>query len=181
MRKTTMEDIAEAAGMRAASIYYYFKNKEEVFAAAVHALTDAFLERLGEELELADSAEAKLIRYMEVRQAFSRGIEDQYSVSTDILFEVMPLVHETIADARAVDLKILEGILDDGVADGSFDVDDVGAVARTLRACVDSVTQPTVKTELDDEVDCPTLFRILVRGISRETVGTVSSPDEEGR
>lgn len=34
-RKTTMEDIAKAAGKGKSSLYYYFKNKEEIFQATV--------------------------------------------------------------------------------------------------------------------------------------------------
>ena len=34
-RKTTMDDIAFAAGKGKSSLYYYFKNKEEVFEAVV--------------------------------------------------------------------------------------------------------------------------------------------------
>jgi len=40
--KTTLEDIGRRAGLNKASLYYYFKNKEEIFIAVVLAETGAF-------------------------------------------------------------------------------------------------------------------------------------------
>lgn len=42
-RATTMKEIADAAGYTAASLYTYFRSKEEIFAALLRALKDEML------------------------------------------------------------------------------------------------------------------------------------------
>lgn len=41
--KTTLDDIGRRAGLNKASLYYYFKNKEEIFIAVVLAGTQSFI------------------------------------------------------------------------------------------------------------------------------------------
>ena len=41
-KKTTMDDIAYAAGKGKSSLYYYFKNKEQVFEAVCSARSRTF-------------------------------------------------------------------------------------------------------------------------------------------
>lgn len=40
--KTSMRDIADAAGMGVGNVYNYFKSKDELFRAVVHPVTDEF-------------------------------------------------------------------------------------------------------------------------------------------
>lgn len=41
--KTTLDDIGRRAGLNKASLYYYFKNKEEIFAAVFLSDAQAFV------------------------------------------------------------------------------------------------------------------------------------------
>ena len=43
-RKTTLDDIAEAAGLQKSSLYHYFTNKEDLFQASVSHLYDVYLQ-----------------------------------------------------------------------------------------------------------------------------------------
>ncbi|MBK7652520.1 MAG: helix-turn-helix transcriptional regulator [Flammeovirgaceae bacterium] len=42
LSKTTMEDIAKAAGKGKSTLYYYFKSKEEIFDAVINQEMDDF-------------------------------------------------------------------------------------------------------------------------------------------
>ncbi len=53
--KTTLDDIGQRAGLNKASLYYYFKNKEEIFIAVVLHETKAFMNDLQvQSLEIFD-------------------------------------------------------------------------------------------------------------------------------
>ena len=56
--KTTLDDIGKRAGLNKASLYYYFKNKEDLFVAVVLAETQTFLADL----------QARTLAYPDVRK-----------------------------------------------------------------------------------------------------------------
>ena len=61
LAKTSMEDIATAAGMSRPSLYLVFPNKEEVFAAAVHHMGELAMESLRQGLPQHRGLEEQLL------------------------------------------------------------------------------------------------------------------------
>ncbi len=168
MKKTTMEDIAEAAHMRAASLYYYFKGKEEVFSAAIRALGETSLAQVRAEVQAADSGERKLIAYMKTRQAVETQANSNFDLSSEIITELMPLVQEAATEILESDLEFIAQILEQGVDDGSFMIDGVMRTASALQACFMG-TNFACKTydNFDDQIVFPTLFELLLHGLVR--------------
>lgn len=58
--KTTMEDIAKAAGKGKSTLYYYYKSKDEIFDAVVTLEMEEVFHRIKEEVGKAVTAEDKL-------------------------------------------------------------------------------------------------------------------------
>ena len=62
--KTTMEDIAKEAGKGKSTLYYYYKNKDEIFDLIVHDEMSAALAKTKKIIEKVDSAKEKLKFYI---------------------------------------------------------------------------------------------------------------------
>ena len=65
VRKTTMADIAEAAGVSRQTLYASFANKDEVLVVAIHHLCDQTLEAVRAGWASADGLSARLDVYFE--------------------------------------------------------------------------------------------------------------------
>lgn len=78
LRRTSMEDIAQAAGMSRAAIYLHFKNKKDVFRAVVADYYRQARNRLQAELDPAGDVAETLARAMHAKDA---GVIDQILAS----------------------------------------------------------------------------------------------------
>ena len=64
-KKTTLEDIGQKIGLNKASIYYYFKNKEEIFTTLILNEFEQFMFKLHQEIEEDMDCEDKIFMYFE--------------------------------------------------------------------------------------------------------------------
>jgi len=53
LTKTTIDDIAKAAGVGKSSIYYYFKNKEDIFRAVIESQVQMVGDRIKNAIDAA--------------------------------------------------------------------------------------------------------------------------------
>lgn len=63
LKKTTMDEIAIACGKAKSTLYYYFKNKEDVFEAVIAMEIDHLRRQINEKLDAVDSLKEKLSAY----------------------------------------------------------------------------------------------------------------------
>lgn len=60
LRKVTMDDIARSVGKSRSSLYYYYKNREEVFDAVMDTIIREIIAEITVTVDQADSVEDKL-------------------------------------------------------------------------------------------------------------------------
>ncbi|MCF3932451.1 TetR/AcrR family transcriptional regulator [Acuticoccus sp. M5D2P5] len=131
--RTSMQDIASAAGVTKAAIHYHFCEKEALYEAVV-------LSRAAETYALAlaavDAAHTPLAKLEAFMMAAAKRIEDDRSawiVSAD-LFRFLKSSHRSRAVIAARDRmeSLLRAIIAEGVADGTFRKVDPATVGRLL-------------------------------------------------
>src|SRR4030042_4226412 len=69
-KKTTLDDIGKKIGLNKASIYYYFKSKEEIFTSIVLGEFQQFISKLHQEIEEGMICEQKILVYFEEKLNF---------------------------------------------------------------------------------------------------------------
>jgi AcrR family transcriptional regulator len=136
-KKTTMEDIAMVLRKGKSSLYYYFKNKEEIFQAVIELEAEVLIDRLQEVVKSDVTADIKLRNYVTVRMQTVGGLENYQKVIKEDLYGGYEFLGSVKTKSDAIEEELLKDILDEGIASGIFHVKNssVGAVgiATALR------------------------------------------------
>ena len=72
LQKVTMDDVAREIGKRRSSLYYYYRNKEEILDAAIDVEMQEILAEIVQAVEQADGFEQKLTAYCMTRLKISQ-------------------------------------------------------------------------------------------------------------
>jgi AcrR family transcriptional regulator len=68
--KTTLDDIARRAGMAKTSLYYYFRDKNEIIGAIIQGYMEQLMEIMTEAASKEETAEEKMYALIEARYLF---------------------------------------------------------------------------------------------------------------
>jgi AcrR family transcriptional regulator len=135
---TTTRDIAGRAGMSPAALYIHYKTKEEL----LHRISRIGHEKALAILRAAADGEGGAAERLEVAvSSFVRWHAAQHTTARVVQYELDALGPdaraEIVALRRQVDAQV-RGIIQDGVAAGTFDVPDVpGTSLAVLSLCID--------------------------------------------
>ena len=141
LRKTTLEDIAEKAGVAKATMYYYFDSKEEIFAEVVEQKSRALFEALAEAIHGKESSSDKLIAFVNTRHGYAVASRKMYNPSREVFGEVMPMVTEKMKSHREREQSVLARIIAEGATRGEFKPCDAQLLASTIVSCLNAVAE----------------------------------------
>ena len=172
-KKTTMEDIAKAARKGKSTLYYYFKNKEEVFEAVV----DYEAAILAKKLQLiVDNEEIdpkeKLRQYILTRMKSFDELSNLYVTLKQDLLEQYAFVQKYRKKYDDLEISFIAKILRQGNAGNIFNVkeENLDAVAFTLSMAMKGLEIPFFTenkyAELENRLDG--LMDILFYGIVKK-------------
>jgi TetR/AcrR family transcriptional regulator, biofilm operon repressor len=133
--KTTMDDIAREVGLNKASLYYYYKNKEEIFLEITTTATRAFLETLqASTLALGGDVKAKVRHFLFERALYYVRMVEQAHISEETIRQVEHLFWEQIQDVEAQENQFLQEILEKAIAEGQLKAHNTARMAPLLVA-----------------------------------------------
>jgi len=82
LKKVTMDDVAKAIGKTRSALYYYYKNRDDIFEAVMAKLIAEVIGEIGRAIDQADTTEQKIrtfcltkVKTSESRQSFFKAIE----------------------------------------------------------------------------------------------------------
>lgn len=129
-KKTTMEDIAMALRKGKSSLYYYFKNKEEIFQAVIELESELLYSQLQGVVKAGGDASEKLRNYVTVRMETIGQLENYQKVLKEDLYGGYEFLGSYKQEGDALEEGFLKSILDEGVAAQIFQVKDtrLGAI-----------------------------------------------------
>jgi AcrR family transcriptional regulator len=139
-RKTTMEDIAEEAGISRATIYLYFHGKDEIALAWGDRIAEQRRAALVTIARMALSPRERLIRMMIGRVVYSFEYGRDYSESIDEAFRALRpalLAHrDTYHENEA---HVFADVIREGIASGDCAVEDADLAASILVLATNSL------------------------------------------
>jgi AcrR family transcriptional regulator len=138
IQKTSMEDIAKAAGKGKSTLYYYFKNKDEVIMDVAREEINAMFNIATLAAQRATSAKEKLQTYISVRsEEIQRKVLVYEAVrgelkNTDLVYRIRKLVEDQEA-------QLLRDILEYGIRQGelkSINENDAGEFTYIIASAI---------------------------------------------
>ncbi len=109
--KTTLEDIGKRAGLNKASLYYYYKNKEDIFVAVVMTETKTFLADL-QTKTLAYPDIRKQIRFFLTERIRRYGeVLHLTHLSVDNLHRLEPVLDQLYQESKTGEVAFLISLM----------------------------------------------------------------------
>jgi len=173
-RKTTVDDIAQEAGVGKGTIYLHFRSKED--------LALSFLDRASQDLDAhlramaqgpgsaPEKIEAILVKrilyWFECAQEYTQSLDEVYAALRAQLLARREEYHDCEAE-------ILAGVIRDGCAAGTFYCDDPLATANAMMIATNALLPFNLTTEqlgrrADMEARGRTIADLLIHGLGRK-------------
>jgi len=107
VKKTSMADIAERAGVSRQTLYINFENKDEMLAAAMISVIDGILENLESQWRKSDSIEDKLNAYFESSTIPIFNMLESQPDAKDLILGVGEHSHKVAKDCEKKKIRLL--------------------------------------------------------------------------
>lgn len=165
-KKTTMDEIAAKARMGKSSMYYYFKNKEDIFAEIVGIDSNLFRLKLTATIELANTPKDKIMQYIRTRMLHLKELSNYYKTLTNEYLDHYFFIEQVREDFYTFETEILGRLLNEGIEQNHFAPCEVDVVVRMIAIAIKGLEYPLfVQKEQDLERDSQQMMEIIFKGI----------------
>ena len=132
--KTTLDDIAKQAGMAKTSLYYYFKDKDEIIRAIIKSDMEQLLDIINRAVADAETAEEKILAFSIARYNFIAGKAQRANRQIVSAFRSLEGVFETEREFYLQSCReIIEKILREGIEKGELNaLEDIELVSLIM-------------------------------------------------
>jgi len=139
LAKTTLDDIANAVGMKKTSLYYYYDNKEAIFSEVITHEIGKMLDAARDAVSGQAHAVEKLLAYMRARVGYMRSQVNLHGLAAQVILEVRPLLEELYADLLQQEKTFVKEIIEEGIGNGDFQPCDIEEVTDAVLTVIHSV------------------------------------------
>ena len=152
VENTTMNDITQASSKGRRTLYTYFKNKDEIYQAVVESEIDKLNKMLMEVASKDLPADEKLITYIYSRLDAVKALVFRNGTLRANLFRDIWTVEKIRKDFDLRDIEVIKGILDEGIAQGMFNVPDPDIMASVLHHALKGLEVPYIRGLMGDTI-----------------------------
>lgn len=166
-RKANLDDIAARLGKGKSFIYYYFKNKEEIFNAVLKKEAEHLTEALSDAVDEEDDAKAKLKSFVLVKAKTLREIVNFYQIIKEGYFSNRSFFENLRIDLEKKELEIVEKIFRTGIESGEFKKIDFKWAAESFLTAMKGFELPLVTRDSFEDIEkrADALLNLLFYGI----------------
>jgi AcrR family transcriptional regulator len=166
-RKTTMDEIAYAAGKGKSSLYYYFKSKEEVFQAVVELEAEILKRYIRDAITNETNPKLKLKTYVVSRMQGFNNMANFYVAVKDDFLSNLDFIEDVRKRYDLEEIEIVSSIIQNGIDSHIYKKLDVPLTARTIVTIMKGLEIPMFMSEKakDIETNVDEILDILFFGI----------------
>ena len=166
-KKTTMDEIAQAARKGKSSLYHYFKSKEDVFQAVVDVEFKILEKEINHALRSVEDPREKIKLYIKTRMEALHRLANFYSAFRDEYLEQYTFVKDFRIQIDQFEIEMFKSLLKQGVEQGVFLVPDLDlysfAIVTAMKGLEYSMAIEKDLNKLRENID--SLTQVLFYGI----------------
>ncbi|HZZ83965.1 MAG TPA: helix-turn-helix domain-containing protein [Anaeromyxobacteraceae bacterium] len=167
-KKTSIDDIAQAARIGKGTVYLHFSSKEQLFAEFVRRVSVRMHDTLTTAVKRAPTPAAKLRAFITTKLTAIAVLASEMQLRDDTIFELLPLAasHRDVHFAR--ERSLLVQVLRDGAASGAFVVEQPDRLATGMMAWLETYDVIAVRRREDPEFRAAMdeFVALVLRGLS---------------
>lgn len=171
-RKTTMEDIALTLRKGKSSLYYYFRNKEEIFQAVIELKAELLETRLRDVVNSNYKPRQKFHDYVVIRMETLRELENYQKAMRDETYGDYYFFEEVRENSEKAEQEMLKTIMEEGVTSGEFDIKNLKLAAIGISTALRGLEMPLFRgvENFDDfRLQLDNILNILFYGILKRS------------
>jgi AcrR family transcriptional regulator len=130
--KTTLDDIAQALGMKKSSLYYYYTNKEALLEDVMNHERDNFCLLIENALKSNEPTLNRIVNYEKAKFEYVAETIKLHEVSTSVLFEMKTKMFEQIQIIHKKEIAMLKKVLEEGIKKKEIKKCDVQRIAELI-------------------------------------------------
>jgi AcrR family transcriptional regulator len=127
--KTTMREIANDLHISKASLYYYFPDKENLYAAVIRKEQIEFLQKLEEDIRAVGDPAMCLRKYALTRLSYFKTLMNLSRIRLTSLSGLKPKIVSSMVNFREEEKKLIMKVLEKGKESGQFTFHDTSRTA----------------------------------------------------
>jgi AcrR family transcriptional regulator len=169
--QTSMDDIVKRSGLSKGTLYWHFKNKQELFLATIEMVMKKWDEQLANLAEADVSAEERIRTFFAGVGAFFAENKNLVGLMVDAFFQSyqMEEAQFIMKDIYARFVGHIERIIQQGIDNGEFRAVDPHMVAVSLMAGGDGVSFYILfEPDWDLSKALNTITDLILRGLRKE-------------
>lgn len=166
-KKTTMNDIAKAAGKGKSSIYYYFESKDAIFKSVILSEATIYRNDVLESISGIENPHEKLKRYIMIRLQTDRILSNFHRAINDPDLRHIKFVKKLKDLYDREEFSVFRGILEDGVKKGYFEVYDFRHAAVGIVTAMRGIESTLLLNPEDPQLEAKVenILNIVLYGI----------------
>lgn len=130
--KTSVDDISQAVGMRKSSLYYYFKNKEDLFMCSFRNDWQEKFKIFETEANKQKKPSEKILTYITQSLNYYEKVVIEHKIPVKALIETRNLYRSFVNKINRGGISFYVGAINEGIASGDFKDCEVEKVAEAL-------------------------------------------------
>jgi AcrR family transcriptional regulator len=168
--KTTIDEIAKAARMGKASLYHYFRNKEDIFREVINKESKILSSKIREAVNKEETPQEKIKAFIITRMKYLNELVNIYAALKDEYLTHYAFIEKARENNHREEIDIVTAILKEGITRNVFEVQDVELTSFAIISALKGLEYPwTLKIPLPElESNLNKLLEILFNGIVKK-------------
>lgn len=168
--KTTVNEIAHAARMGKATLYHYFKGKEDIFTKVIEKERQILNEKIENALRREREPQKKLRAFFLTRMRYLEKLANITSALKDEFLKHHDFIEKIREEEFHREIEIVKDILKEGVDAGIFAIQNLRMTAFVILSAFKGLEYPWLKRmpypEMEKNVD--KMLEVVFKGISKK-------------
>ncbi len=168
-KKTTVDDIAQAARKGKSSIYYYFNSKEEIFEAVVEKEATTLITEILNEVNTTDDPKEKIKKYILTRMNGIKNLGNFYNALKNDYLSSFESVEKLRIKYDNEEHNLIKNMLQEGIEKNVFKIKNTDKTAKAIVTAMKGLEIPLIISDNEHEVEnrLDDLLDILYYGICK--------------